>query len=43
MIAHIAGLPIEEVVPALMSGVSAWSMVRLSSRLSRLRAKRRGC
>ena len=30
MIAHIAGLPVEEVLPALMSGLGAWLFLRLS-------------
>ena len=31
MIAHIGGLPVEEVVPALMSGAGAWLLVLLTS------------
>ena len=30
MIAHVGGLPIEEVMPALMSGVGAWVILWLS-------------
>lgn len=31
MIAHVGGLPVEEVLPALMSGVGGWLMLRLTS------------
>jgi hypothetical protein len=30
MIAHIAGLPVEEMLPALISGAGAWVVLRLS-------------
>jgi hypothetical protein len=31
VIAHVGGLPVEEVLPALMSGVGAWLIQRLTS------------
>ena len=31
MIAHVGGLPVEEVLPALMSGVGAWLILRFTS------------
>jgi hypothetical protein len=31
VIAHVGGLPVEEVLPALMSGVGAWLILRLTS------------
>ena len=30
MIAHVFGLPVEEVAPALMSGVCAWLALQLT-------------
>jgi hypothetical protein len=30
MIAHIAGLPVEEMLPAMISGAGAWLLLRLS-------------
>jgi hypothetical protein len=38
--AHVGGLPVEEVLPALMSGVGAWLILRLTSLGARLRARR---
>jgi hypothetical protein len=32
VIAHVGGLPFEEVLPALMSGVGAWLILRFTSR-----------
>nr|ALS90468.1 MetaGeneMark_Unknown Function [uncultured bacterium] len=40
MIAHVGGLPVEEVFTALMSGGGAWLILRLSSLGVRPRAKR---
>ena len=40
MIAHVGGLPVEEVLPALMSGVGAWLILRLTWLGARLRARR---
>jgi hypothetical protein len=40
VIAHLGGLPVEEVLPALMSGVGAWLILRLTSLGARLRARR---
>jgi len=37
VIAHIAGLPVEEVVPVLMSGAGAWLVLKLTSLGSRRR------
>jgi hypothetical protein len=31
VIAHVGGLPVEEVMPALMSGAGAWFILRLTS------------
>lgn len=42
MIAHVGGLPVEEVLPTLMSGVGAYSILRLTSLWVRLRAGRSG-
>jgi hypothetical protein len=42
VIAHVAGVPVEEVLPVLMSGVGAWLIVRLTSLGARLRARRAG-
>ena len=36
MIAHVGGLPVEEVLPALVSGVSVWSVLWLTWRADRL-------
>jgi hypothetical protein len=40
MIAHVGGLPLEEVLPALMSGGGAWLILRLTSLGARLRPTR---
>jgi hypothetical protein len=40
MIAHVGGLPVEEVLPALMSGGGAWLILRLTSLGARLRPTR---
>jgi hypothetical protein len=37
VIAHVGGLPVEEVLPVLMSGVGAWAILRLSSLWARRR------
>ena len=29
MIAHVGGLPVEEILPTLMSGVGAWLVLKL--------------
>lgn len=36
MIAHVGGLPVEEALPALMSGGGAWLILRLTSLGGRL-------
>jgi hypothetical protein len=44
MIAHIAGVPVEEALPALVSGVGAGLFLKLTSvtaRVRRLRGPRR--
>lgn len=41
MIAHVGGLPVEEVVPVLMSGAGAWLILWLTSLGARLRLTRR--
>ena len=40
MIAHVGPLPVEELVPALMSGAGAWLILRLGSLRARRRARR---
>ena len=40
VIAHVGGLPVEEVLPALMSGVGAWLILRLTSLAARRRPTR---
>ena len=40
MIAHVGPLPVEELVPALMSGAGAWLIMRLGSLRARRRARR---
>jgi hypothetical protein len=40
VIAHVGDLPVEEVLPALMSGVGAWLILRLTSLGARLRPTR---
>jgi hypothetical protein len=37
VIAHVGGLPVEEVLPALMSGGGVWLILRLTSQAARLR------
>jgi hypothetical protein len=39
VIAHVGGLPVEEVLPALMTGVGAWLILRLTALGARLRAR----
>jgi hypothetical protein len=36
VIAHIGGLPVEEVLPALVSGAGTWFILRLTSLGARL-------
>jgi hypothetical protein len=31
VIAHVGGLPVEELLPALMSGAGAWLVLKLTS------------
>jgi hypothetical protein len=38
---HLAGLPVEEVLPTLMGGLSTWLVLRLTPLGRRLRAPRR--
>jgi hypothetical protein len=40
VIAHVGGLPVEEVLPVLMSGVGTWLILRLTSLGAPLRARR---
>jgi hypothetical protein len=40
MIAHVGGLPVEEVLPALMTGVGAWLILRVTSLGAHLQARR---
>ena len=40
MIAHVGGLPVEEVLPLLMSGGGAWMILRLTFLGARLRPTR---
>jgi hypothetical protein len=40
VIAHAGALPVEEVLPALMSGLAAWLTVLLTSLGARLRGTR---
>jgi hypothetical protein len=40
VIAHVGGVPVEEVLPVLMSGAGAWLLLWLTSLGARLRATR---
>jgi hypothetical protein len=40
VIAHVGGLPVEEVLPALLTGGGAWLILWLTSLGARLRATR---
>ncbi len=40
MIAHIGGVPLEEVLPALMGGAGTWLILRVTSLGARLRTTR---
>ena len=40
MIAHVGGLPVEELLPTLLSGGGAWVILRLTSLGARRRSTR---